>query len=151
MKKAFLVGAVGCGKTTLKQYMQQEQIKYDKTQSVEFFGNFIDTPGEFTEHRRLYSALSVTANESDVIIMIQSASDHRPVFSPGFSHLFTKPIIGVISKIDLATADDIEYSKDQLRLAGARDIYLISSTDTDSKDNQIKQLAAFLNDDEVKK
>ena len=82
MKKAFLVGAVGCGKTTFKQVMMQEKRSYDKTQAIEFFNNLIDSPGEFTEHRRMYSALNVTANASDVVVMMQSVIDHRQIFSP---------------------------------------------------------------------
>ena len=88
MKKAFLVGAVGCGKTTFKQVMLNEKREYDKTQAIEFFDNLIDTPGEFTEHRRMYSALNVTANNSVVVVMMQSVRNRRQIFSPGFSQMF---------------------------------------------------------------
>lgn len=141
MKRALLVGAVGCGKTTFKQCVLGEKQEYDKTQAVEFFDSMIDTPGEFTEHRRLYSALNVTANQTDVIVMMQSVQDKRQVFSPGFSYMFHKPAIGVITKTDLADSPhDLDYIKQQLQLAGADDIFTISS-----RTNQgIEQLINYL-------
>lgn len=152
MKKAFLVGAVGCGKTTFKQGMMQEKRSYDKTQAIEFFNNLIDSPGEFTEHRRMYSALNVTANASDVVVMMQSVIDHRQIFSPGFARMFLKPSIGVVTKIDLAESDaDIEFAKDQLILAGATKIYYISNVEDPSPENEINELIEYLKEDVVKK
>jgi ethanolamine utilization protein EutP len=152
MKKAFLVGAVGCGKTTFKQVMMQEKRSYDKTQAIEFFNNLIDSPGEFTEHRRMYSALNVTANASDVVVMMQSVIDHRQIFSPGFARMFLKPSIGVVTKIDLAESDaDIEFAKDQLILAGATKIYYISNVEDPSPENEINELIEYLKEDVVKK
>ena len=152
MKKAFLVGAVGCGKTTFKQVMMQEKRSYDKTQAIEFFNNLIDSPGEFTEHRRMYSALNVTANASDVVVMMQSVIDHRQIFSPGFARMFLKPSIGVVTKIDLAESDaDIEFAKDQLIIAGATKIYYISNVEDPSPENEINELIEYLKEDVVKK
>jgi ethanolamine utilization protein EutP len=152
MKKAFLVGAVGCGKTTFKQVMMNEKRNYDKTQSIEYFDNLIDSPGEFTEHRRMYSALNVTANSSDVVVMMQSVVDHRQIFSPGFARMFLKPAIGVVTKIDRAKDEgDLEFAKDQLVLAGATKIYYISNVEDPSPDNEIDKLIDYLKEDVVKK
>ena len=46
MKRAMLVGAIGCGKTTLTQRLKAQELKYNKTQAIEFSANIIDTPGE---------------------------------------------------------------------------------------------------------
>ena len=142
MKKTLLVGAVGCGKTTFKQRLFGEQQIYDKTQAIEFYDSLIDTPGEFTEHRRLYSALNVTATQTDLIIMMQSVLDKRQIFSPGFSNMFLKPSIGVITKMDLAQDDDSEYIENQLRLAGTEKIFRISAKTNEG----IPELVEYLND-----
>lgn len=42
--KIMLIGPSAAGKTTLIQRLIDEEIKYDKTQAVEYIGNFIDTP-----------------------------------------------------------------------------------------------------------
>ena len=46
--KIMLIGPSAAGKTTLIQRLIDEEIKYDKTQAVEYIGNFIDTglPGQ---------------------------------------------------------------------------------------------------------
>lgn len=141
MKRALLVGAVGCGKTTFRQCVLGEEQAYDKTQAVEFFDSMIDTPGEFTEHRRLYSALNVTAMQTDVIVMMQSVLDRRQIFSPGFSYMFHKPAIGVITKTDLADSpNDLTYIEQQLQLAGADEIFTISARTNQGIDSLINYL-----------
>ena len=47
--KIMLIGPSAAGKTTLIQRLIDEEIKYDKTQAVEYIGNFIDTPGEYMQ------------------------------------------------------------------------------------------------------
>lgn len=127
MKKIIFIGAIGCGKTTLLQKLQGKELTYNKTQAVEFHDQIIDTPGEFIEHRNYYSALLTTAVSAQVIVLLASAIDKKQTFSPLFTSAFTKPCIGVITKIDLATEAEIEAIKKQLYLAGVREIFPISS------------------------
>jgi len=42
-----LFGRVGAGKTTLTQALRGEEIKYYKTQYVNYLDTVIDTPGEY--------------------------------------------------------------------------------------------------------
>lgn len=39
MKRTMFIGAIACGKTTLTQRLENQQIKYNKTQAVEFSAN----------------------------------------------------------------------------------------------------------------
>lgn len=80
MKRIILMGAIGCGKTTLCQALQGKELIYDKIQAVEFHTEMIDTPGEFILHRQYYNALNVTAAEADVIGLVQSAVETQQVF-----------------------------------------------------------------------
>ena len=43
MKRTMFIGAIACGKTTLTQRLENQQIKYNKTQAIEFSSNIIDT------------------------------------------------------------------------------------------------------------
>lgn len=61
MKNIIFMGKTGSGKTTLCQKLDDLEIKYNKTQSVELYNQSIDTPGEYIENRSLYSALITTA------------------------------------------------------------------------------------------
>lgn len=144
MKKVIFVGAIGCGKTTLLQKLQGKELSYNKTQAVEFHDQIIDTPGEFIEHRNYYSALLTTAVSAQVIVLLASAIDKKQTFSPLFTSAFTKPCIGVITKIDLATESEITLVKKQLQLAGAREIFPISSVE----DQGMKELCEYLEDKE---
>ncbi|MBU9789858.1 EutP/PduV family microcompartment system protein [Lentilactobacillus sp. TOM.63] len=130
MKKPIFIGAVGCGKTTLCQRLLGSALSYKKTQAIEFYrGNqVIDTPGEFLEHRERYSALTITAVDADVVVLLQSAADHRQTFSPNFGSMFPKPKIGIVTKLDAATSQhDIDWASNQLISAGAEKVFYVSA------------------------
>ena len=127
MKKIMLIGSSACGKTTLAQRLNGQKIGYKKTQAVEIINTTIDTPGEYLENRALYKALVVTATEVDVILFVQDATDERFRFSPGQAMMFAPPVVGVISKTDLAAPAQVQAAKDLLELAGAAEIFVTSA------------------------
>lgn len=148
LKKPIFMGAISCGKTTLCQRLQGAALAYRKTQAVEFYQNMIDTPGEFVEHHQLYNALTVTAAEADIIVLLQSVSDRRQTFSPSFGSMFPKPKIGVVTKSDLAEDQhQIDWTKQQLKIAGAKKIFTISAV----KNEGIQELIDYLGISEVAK
>ncbi|MBC1489779.1 EutP/PduV family microcompartment system protein [Listeria sp. FSL L7-1485] len=143
MKKMMVMGSVGCGKTTLCQKLHGFDILYKKTQAVDYFQEMIDTPGEFVQHRQLYSALTVTAADAAVIAILQSVTEKKQTFSPMFASIFAKPVIGIVTKVDLAESDkDIERAERELKLAGAKKIFHISSVE----ETGIEELRAYLED-----
>ncbi|WP_368251264.1 EutP/PduV family microcompartment system protein [Enterococcus sp. 2201sp1_2201st1_B8_2201SCRN_220225] len=130
MKKIILMGAVGCGKTTLSQALHGEALTYNKTQAVSYTPEIIDTPGEFILHRQYYSALSVTAADAEIIGLVQSVQELEQVFSPGFASMFSKEVIGIVSKEDLADSkEQVQLIKKQLLSAGATRIFISSAVD----------------------
>ena len=130
MKKIMLVGRIGCGKTTLCQRLFHQELAYHKTQAIQLVGGTaLDTPGEYMENRSLYRALLVSAAEADVILLLQSCTDPENRFAPGMGGMFQKPILGVVTKIDLSHGpDDLERAKAALELAGAHRVLFLSST-----------------------
>ena len=129
MKKIILVGKSGSGKTSLCHRMFHEELNYKKTQAIEVLGGTaIDTPGEYLEHRQFYKALVVTAVEADAVLLLHAANDTEFVFSPRMSGMFNRPVIGVVTKIDLDCRPDrlsqVEYA---LRYAGAQAVFCISN------------------------
>lgn len=128
MKKIILMGAVGCGKTTLCQALYEQPLAYQKTQAVEYYPEIIDTPGEFILHRQYYSALTVSAADADVIGLVQSVTEEEQIFSPGFALMFPKPVIGIITKADLLTsAAQLMTIERQLEAAGAKQLFQLSA------------------------
>lgn len=128
-KRVMLIGRSRAGKTTLCQYLNNQALVYQKTQTVQLInGNMIDTPGEYLEQRWFYGALNVTAADADVLMLVQDATENGTMFAPAFSTMFaSKPVIGVVSKSDIATPEQIENAKKYLTNAGARQLFVTSS------------------------
>lgn len=128
MKKLLLIGKTRSGKTTLSQVLHGRALQYRKTQAVSYDGRIIDTPGEYMENRRYYSALLATSTQCDLVGLVQDGTARNSVFPPGFSSMFSKKVIGIVSKIDVESCDLARAVK-FLRWAGAKEIIPISSVD----------------------
>ncbi len=127
-KRVILIGRSMAGKTTLCQYINNEDLKYHKTQTVQVInGSMIDTPGEYLERTYLRGALTVSATDADLIILVQQANEDGTMFPPGYSSTFAKPCIGVVTKSDLAGEKQIEDAKKYLKNAGAGKVFVTSS------------------------
>lgn len=141
MKKILLIGKTGCGKTTLTQRVNGEEIKYKKTQMITIEEDVFDTPGEYLENKFMYSALIISSYDSDVIGLVQASDDPENMFPPSFSTAFTKPVIGIITKSDLN--GDLHSAEEKLKNAGAEKIFILSSYD----DSGIEELLEYLKED----
>ena len=65
-RRIIMIGRSMAGKTTLCQYLSDQQLKYKKTQAVEIINkNMIDTPGEYLERTYMRGALMVSAADAD--------------------------------------------------------------------------------------
>ena len=140
MKKIILIGHVACGKTTLVQYLNGQELKYRKTQALEVVGVTIDTPGEYLEHRSFFQALVVTAVEADAVLFVQDAVSERFMFSPGQASAFSAPVIGVVTKADLASRKQCEQAEELLKLAGADPVFTVSPVTGEGMDELIQYL-----------
>ncbi|MBR3795682.1 MAG: EutP/PduV family microcompartment system protein [Clostridia bacterium] len=140
MKKIMLVGHVACGKTTLCQRLNGLKQEYKKTQALEVINHTIDTPGEYLEHRSFMRSLTVTAVEVDLVLFLQDATSERFLFSPGQSVAFPIPVIGVVTKTDIATKEQTAQAVELLELAGADPVFCISSISGEGMDALIDYL-----------
>lgn len=126
MKKIILIGKSGSGKTTIVQALKDEEIKYQKTQSLEYSDNIIDSPGEYIENRRFYNALIITSLDCDIIGLVQDSTDDNNIFPPNFVSMFNKESIGIITKIDKEDKDILR-AREYLNSAGVKKIYKTSA------------------------
>ena len=141
-----LFGRVAAGKTTLKQALLGEEIKYDKTQYVYHLDTIIDTPGEYTERRETGGALALYAYEADVVGLVLSANEPFSIFSPCMTSMVNREAIGIITGIDKPDAN-VERVTRWLKLAGCKKVFPVSSITGEG----LPELVAFLNDDGKKK
>lgn len=125
-KKILLIGGIGAGKTSLKQKLTDQAVAYLKTQIVEYSQTFIDCPGEYLEIPRYYHVIIDASHMVDEIWALQDARCSRTIYPPNFARVFNKPVVGVVTKIDLPEAD-IDRAVAYLNNAGiAEPIYLTS-------------------------
>lgn len=127
MKKIILIGNIASGKTTLCQYLNNMDLTYKKTQSVEVYQGMIDTPGEYLENRVFFRSLMVMSAETDQVLFVQDASSERYCFSPGQAGAFPLPVAGVVTKTDIATEQEIRNARELLELAGASPVFEVSA------------------------
>ena len=121
-----LIGASAAGKTTLIQRLRDKEIKYDKTQAVEYVGNFIDTPGEYMQQRGFWGSLTVASYDADIIGLVQDSTSEDCWFSGGVTTKFEKPVIGILTKIDSDESNQ-KQGRSYLELAGCRVIFPVSA------------------------
>ena len=140
MKKIIFMGKTGCGKTTLCQKLDQLELKYRKTQSIDLYTDAIDTPGEYIENRGFYNALIVAASDAKTIGVVYDATQERNYIAPGLASRFPKEVIGIITKINLATETQIDYASEMLGMIGVNKIFKVDTIDNVGIDELFKYL-----------
>ena len=143
MKKLMLIGRVAAGKTTLTQALRGEEIKYYKTQYVNYHDTVIDTPGEYTERRETSGALALYAYEADVVGLVLSANEPYSIFSPCLTSMVNREVIGIISGIDKPDAN-VERVTRWLKLAGCKKIFPVCAITGEG----LRELIEYLETDE---
>ncbi len=126
MKKLILMGRSQAGKTTLTQALRGEEIHYYKTQYINHYESVIDTPGEYAQSHRLGKALALYTYEADVVGILVAANEPYSLFPPCVTAQANRPCIGIITKIDLPTAN-VPQAERWLRIAGCRKIFYVNS------------------------
>lgn len=126
MKKLILIGRSGAGKTTLTQALLGKNIAYDKTQTVKYLQDYIDTPGEYAQVAHLGHALAVYTYEADVVGLLCSSMEPYCIFPPCCTATTNRECIGIVTQIrrDGARPDRAE---SWLRLAGCKTVFRVDS------------------------
>ncbi|MBR2404575.1 MAG: EutP/PduV family microcompartment system protein [Clostridia bacterium] len=141
MKKLILVGRSEAGKTTLTQVLRGLEIKYEKTQYINYHSALIDTPGEYAENRELGRALALYSYEADICGLLVSATEPYCLFPPNVTPMANREVIGIITKIDHPDARP-DLAKLWLEIAGCKKIF-----HTSAKTGQgIDELLEYLNE-----
>ena len=127
MKKIILIGRSGAGKTTLTQALKGEEIKYHKTQYVNYFECIIDTPGEYAQTHELGYALALYSYEADVVGLLLSATEPYSLYPPNITCMVNREVVGSVTQINEPKADP-ERAARWLRLSGCKKIFYVDST-----------------------
>lgn len=140
MRKIILMGRSECGKTTLRQALNGEDLHYHKTQYINHFQVVIDTPGEYAENQSLGRALALYSYEADVVGLLISATDNYSLYPPCVTASSTRPVIGIVTQIDQPDANP-DQAEQWLRLAGCKRVFRVSSYTREGIDDILSYLA----------
>lgn len=104
MKKVMLIGETRVGKSSLIGALSATPFKSHRAMAVEYHEGFINTPGEFLENHRFYTALITASADAELIFMLVDATRTTSLFPPSSAAVFNRPVVGIITKIDLPQA-----------------------------------------------
>lgn len=125
-KPLMLIGPVGAGKSTLIKALELADGAVKKTEALIYMDQAIDTPGEMITIPHFYNALILNSIRARLVLFLMDAS--RPCQLPSRLALALKaPVLGVISKVDLGSADNLRKARAALTGAGVEKIVEISS------------------------
>lgn len=120
------MGRSECGKTTLRQALKGDTIKYHKTQYINHYDVVIDTPGEYAETNRLGRALALYSYEADAVGLLISAEEPYSLYPPCVTASSCRPVIGIVTQID-SERGNADRAERWLRLAGCEHVFRVSS------------------------
>ena len=128
VRKLYLAGRSEAGKTTLIQALKGDIIGYDKTQYVNSWDIFIDTPGECYESKftKASLALACFSFESDLVGILCGADEPYSILGYGVNRVMNRPLIGIVTKCDSPKAN-IPMARLWLENAGAYKIFEVDS------------------------
>ena len=82
-----------------------------------------------------------TSADAEVIGFVQAATDEINMFPPFYAGSFSKEVIGIVTKIDIATTMQIKEAENLLKNAGVKKIFRVSSYTKEG----IMELIEYLN------
>jgi len=115
-----VAGPTRAGKSTLLKALGMID-EVVKTQMVVHGEDYIDTPGELLNHMYLYRSLLQNANKARVVLFLADptqASRYPPKFNTAIHGI----VLGVVTKIDIATEAMIKKAHRALEVAGAKEV-----------------------------
>ena len=125
------MGATGCGKTSLANVLSQYNGPLKRTQDMIFRSRTLDVPGSYLEIPWMYKYLiSAVQNYAACVLLLVDPSRPTSVGAPGFAHIFTCPVAGVVTKADLGGDAHREAGIQELRRLGVEKPHFAVSTAT---------------------
>lgn len=140
MKRVMLIGETRVGKSSLIGALSSTTFKSHRAMAVEYHEGFINTPGEFLENHRFFTALITASADAEIIFMVLDATRTTSLFPPGGGAVFNRQVVGIITKIDLPGADTARAER-FLRNTGARQI-VRTSTATGEGLDELRRIIA---------
>ncbi len=112
-----VIGPSRCGKTTLVRALDDDDRPLRRTPDMIYGKRTMDCPGSYVENADMYKHLIAASQDASHVLVLVDQSRPIDIYSPNFAQVFTKPVIGVITKVDLMPKNE-ESCLRQLKLIG---------------------------------
>ncbi|WP_425804178.1 EutP/PduV family microcompartment system protein [Desulfitobacterium sp. Sab5] len=139
-KRIMVIGPTQVGKSTLVNVLNDTDRPLRRTQDVIYGKNTMDTPGSYIENASMYRYLIATAQTASHVLFLINAFNPIDVYPPRFAQTFTCPVIGVVTKIDLAP-ENLSLCRQQLQHIGVSEPYFWISL---KNNTGVKALKSYL-------
>ena len=116
-KRVMVIGPSRCGKTTLVRALEEDDRPLRRTPDLIYGKRTMDCPGSYVENADMYKHLIAASQDASHVLILVDQSRPIDIYSPNFARVFTQPVVGVITKVDL-TPENEESCMRQMRLIG---------------------------------
>ena len=118
-KRVMVIGPSRCGKTTLVRALEEDDRPLRRTPDMIYGKRTMDFPGSYDENADMYKHLIAASQDASYVLILVDQSRPIDIYSPNFAQVFTKPVVGVITKVDLMPENE-ESCMRQMRLIGVK-------------------------------
>ena len=116
-KRVMVIGPSRCGKTTLVRALENDDRPLKRTPDLIYGKHTMDCPGSYVENADMYKHLIAASQDASHVLILVDQSRPIDIYSPNFARVFTKPVVGVITKVDLMPQNE-ESCMRQMHLIG---------------------------------
>jgi ethanolamine utilization protein EutP len=120
------IGPVGAGKSTLLQRLGLTRGPVRKTGTVEFCGEAVDTPGEAFEIPTFFHMLIMSSSKASLVLLLADPT-RKKRFPARFALSMRAPTVGIVSKIDISSTEEIGRAERTLFQCGVKKVFKLSS------------------------
>lgn len=99
-KRIMIVGGKQSGKSTVANWLNDEQKPLKKRQDAIYGAFTIDIPAAYLENTSMYKYIFSLAQTAAVVLFLANGKEERSVYPPHFAKTFSCPVFGVIKSFD---------------------------------------------------
>ncbi|SKC88546.1 EutP/PduV family microcompartment system protein [Maledivibacter halophilus] len=143
-KRVMILGPGKSGKTSLANILNGVEGPAKRTPNMVYGKYTLDVPGAYLESPWMHQHLIAAQQDAYCVIMISDPEQRKRSYAPGFANSFRIPLIGVITKVDIASKEHQEACEQELISAGIKPpFHYISLLEGTGIEKLIEQVKAY--------
>lgn len=145
ISRIMLIGPKNSGKTTLAKQFNAGDSAWESgsSQAVQYGKFTIEMPSGYLECPYMYDSLIATGQDAAAVFFLVDPLRSEVSYPPGFSTSFQGAHCGVITKVDMATFEQIERARWQLSYIGLQNNCVLYSSITGDGLEELLQYKQF--------